>query len=477
MSQSVHNSSFSDLVGPGRLFEGAVIINLKSRPERLRQSMAELARFGLDACVDRLNAYEHEYSMYGCSVSHLEAVRLARWKGWKSILIFEDDILFTERFFENARATLEDLTQQEWALFQFGMMNPLPAEFVSANLFRFHSGQAAHAFALHESAYDHLIENYRCELDCGNWDEKDHYPFDEYLNNEFARAMPCFAASKLLISQRLGQSDTHRIEVDYRHMMEEAYERLRVPARATIVSAATELTVEWHLPEHGEVIQDRFGEAIARTDWPMELDLKVDADESGWWLLTHDAQLVASGQQADQFEQDFCGVVSQRFAEEHASSPVFRGVVATHGECALCLAMPALGFDESPNELLKRCSVGEGVQDGYLCLSMDEATGQVDSSVLQIPGNANSPGQPTALEVLVFVTHSSGIESRVERLSAATAAMRLMSLIVNGHSLDGHGFREIARIARSLPAFEVSSSELAESIDSLVGELSSTPTS
>ena len=43
----------SDWFGPGRLFEGALLINLDSRPERLARSISELERVGLANCVSR----------------------------------------------------------------------------------------------------------------------------------------------------------------------------------------------------------------------------------------------------------------------------------------------------------------------------------------------------------------------------------------------------------------------------------------
>jgi len=215
--------------GPGRLFEGAILINLDSRPDRLLRSRAELQRQGLDGCVTRLSAFSHDNGLYGCSVSHLEAVRYARWKGWRSVLILEDDIKFADTFASDAPAALLELGTTDWGVFQLGaMIEPRSLALVSRHLFRYWHGHAAHAFALQAHTYDFIINDYICELWRGNWDLPMHVPFDEYLNNRLTHFFAAYGSRKLLVSQHSGHSDTWDCEVDYRSLVEESYERLQI---------------------------------------------------------------------------------------------------------------------------------------------------------------------------------------------------------------------------------------------------------
>jgi hypothetical protein len=218
---------FRSFVGPGRLFEGVVLINLDSRPDRLQRSLGELARQGVGDCVTRLSAVRHDNGLFGCSVSHLEAVRHARRQGWQSVLILEDDIRFAAGFAHEAPPALHDLAARDWGIFQFGaMIEPCYVQTVSPHLFRFWRGHAAHAVALHARTYDFLIGDYICELDRGNWDQRMHVPFDEYLNNRLACFFPAYGSRKLLISQHSGRSDTWGHEVDYRSLIERSYDLL-----------------------------------------------------------------------------------------------------------------------------------------------------------------------------------------------------------------------------------------------------------
>ena len=165
--------------------------------------------------------------MYGCSVSHMEAVQFARRKGWKSVIILEDDIKICRNFVRYASMALRDLAKRNWGLFQFGMfLNTEIVNFVTPRLFRIKYGHGAHAFALHEKTYDSLIENYICELDRGNWEKPAHLPFDEYLNNILPSKYESYGSTKLLISQHPGHSDTWNVQVDYRDKIERMYEKI-----------------------------------------------------------------------------------------------------------------------------------------------------------------------------------------------------------------------------------------------------------
>jgi len=67
-------------------------INLDKRTDRKEEIEKELNNFGLP--FERFSAITHENSAVGCSYSHLEILKTARDKGYKNILILEDDFTF-----------------------------------------------------------------------------------------------------------------------------------------------------------------------------------------------------------------------------------------------------------------------------------------------------------------------------------------------------------------------------------------------
>jgi glycosyl transferase, family 25 len=67
-------------------------INLDRRIDRKEQIEGELSKFDLP--YERFSAIPHKIGAVGCSKSHLEILKTARNKGYKNILIFEDDFEF-----------------------------------------------------------------------------------------------------------------------------------------------------------------------------------------------------------------------------------------------------------------------------------------------------------------------------------------------------------------------------------------------
>ena len=70
--------------------EKVVYINLDRRTDRLQHMKTLLNEYGIEA--ERFAAIEHSYGLYGCGLSHLAVLKMARDNGWKNVLILEDDI-------------------------------------------------------------------------------------------------------------------------------------------------------------------------------------------------------------------------------------------------------------------------------------------------------------------------------------------------------------------------------------------------
>ena len=69
-----------------------VYINLNKRPDRREHIEHVLAKYDITAI--RFEAIEHQNGLYGCGLSHLEVLKMARDNQWRNVLILEDDIMF-----------------------------------------------------------------------------------------------------------------------------------------------------------------------------------------------------------------------------------------------------------------------------------------------------------------------------------------------------------------------------------------------
>lgn len=72
-----------------------------------------------------------------------------------------------------------------------------------------------------------------------------------------------------------------------------------------------------------------------------------------------------------------------------------------------------------------------------------------------------------ALRVIIFPRYRAGTTPGLEALSKAESGLGLMGCLANARNLDGHGFHEVARLARTVPAYRLTYSRF----DQLAGLL------
>lgn len=86
----------------------AFYINLDSRTDRREQFEEECRKMNLE--VERFPAVARNPGGLGCSYSHRDVIRLAKERGYSSVMIFEDDFEFlvSKEQFEDVLAHLPD---------------------------------------------------------------------------------------------------------------------------------------------------------------------------------------------------------------------------------------------------------------------------------------------------------------------------------------------------------------------------------
>lgn len=71
------------------------VINLERRKDRLAEFTEEYKKIIDDNKLERFDAiYRPDHGCLGCTLSHLEVVKQAKERGYKKIIIFEDDFQF-----------------------------------------------------------------------------------------------------------------------------------------------------------------------------------------------------------------------------------------------------------------------------------------------------------------------------------------------------------------------------------------------
>lgn len=78
--------------------DAVVYINLDSRADRRVQIESQLRMVFPESKIHRFNAIRETPGWFGCSQSHIEVLRLAETAGWNSVMVVEDDLMWTQHF-------------------------------------------------------------------------------------------------------------------------------------------------------------------------------------------------------------------------------------------------------------------------------------------------------------------------------------------------------------------------------------------
>lgn len=157
----------------------------------------------------------------GTTLSHLNAISLAKYKKLKNVLILEDDVMFSDNILQDLNYCLEDLKKVNWDIFFLGC-NPVEKFYqVTDSISKCGGGvYMSHAYAVNHTFYDKLL----------NFDFSYFWVFDQYL---FSLARDTqnniFMSNKNLVNQKPGFSGAEGHYVDYSLAVEHNYKINFVP--------------------------------------------------------------------------------------------------------------------------------------------------------------------------------------------------------------------------------------------------------
>ena len=153
-----------------KYIDKVIYINLEFHQHKREEIETELNKFNIE--YERFNAVQIPNDGIGCTQSHLEVIKMAKEKGYKNILIFEDDFIFTvsKEVFEeqiellfNSKNTSEepftfDVCLLSYNLFKSEKCNEYP--FLKKVL----DVQTTAGYIINESMYDLFIDLYSWTL-------------------------------------------------------------------------------------------------------------------------------------------------------------------------------------------------------------------------------------------------------------------------------------------------------------------------
>jgi GR25 family glycosyltransferase involved in LPS biosynthesis len=141
-----------------------IYINLDKREDRRKEIENELNTYGLTN-YERFSAYETSgFGILGCANSHLQALKIARERGYKNVLIMEDDFVFVlskeevetalEKLFDPDKNIKFDVCMCSYKLNDGNIIENEPF------LTKVKDAQTASGYIVNQHYYDTIIELY-----------------------------------------------------------------------------------------------------------------------------------------------------------------------------------------------------------------------------------------------------------------------------------------------------------------------------
>jgi len=192
-----------------------IYINLNRRTDRRAEIEEEMNRFGLE--YERFEAIETPgFGSYGCGLSHLQVLKLAKERGYKNILIFEDDFKFLvtkEEFEKNLTQFFELDLNFDVCMLSYNLLESKNTD--HDFLLKMLEVQTASGYIVNSNYYDKLIELYEWAMPLLN-ETKAHWIYaSDQVWKKYQKEDQWYCFKTRIGKQRPSISDNSGDFVDY----------------------------------------------------------------------------------------------------------------------------------------------------------------------------------------------------------------------------------------------------------------------
>jgi len=198
-----------------KFIDKIIYINLNKRTDRKEMVETELTNFGLP--FERYAAIETPgFGTLGCGQSHLNVLKLAKERGYRNVLILEDDFTFLvnkQQFEEELTAFFELNIGYDVCMLSYCLNHH--EETVYDFLFKVLDAQTASGYIVHANYFDTLIELYESAMPLlaetrEHWNYSNDQVWKQYQPRD---NWVCFKTR--IGKQRHGYSDTAEMNMEY----------------------------------------------------------------------------------------------------------------------------------------------------------------------------------------------------------------------------------------------------------------------
>ena len=189
-------------------------INLDSRIDRQQSCLNELKSIGASQDkIERFSAIKKNPGYIGCTLGHISCLKLAMERNYETVMIVEDDILFTQK--EWISGQLNKVFEYDFDVFLLGT-NLFDFEKIDDSMIRVLGGGSTIGYIVKKHYYDKLLKNYKEGLELLlKTGKKPQYTIDSYALRTLHPIDRWITFSKLTVSQLHDYSDIENHVINY----------------------------------------------------------------------------------------------------------------------------------------------------------------------------------------------------------------------------------------------------------------------
>ena len=193
-------------------------INLERRPERRAVVEAELAKVGLLENAERFQAVDTaSFGILGCGLSHLGVLKTAKARGYRNVLIVEDDLVFLverEELERSLRQLFDSKVDFGVCMLAYNLVESEPVDGY-AYLKRVKKAHTAAAYLVAAPLFDPLIELYETAMPCLEATRQHWIYANDQIWTDLQREGNWYCFSTRLARQAPGWSDNAQAVIDH----------------------------------------------------------------------------------------------------------------------------------------------------------------------------------------------------------------------------------------------------------------------
>ena len=197
-----------------------VYINLDKRSDRNKEMNDEFTRVNIPKNkIIRFNAIENNEGAIGCSLSHIEVIKMAKENNWSNILVLEDDFNFIDDidFVNDVGIYFFNSFKENWDI--INLSRGYYQDFTNINdkyILKVNDISTTSAYLVNNIFYDKLLNNFKKGCDKLILDPKNHetYAIDRYWKHLMSSSK-WYIFNQSLGYQRSGYSSIGKMFVNY----------------------------------------------------------------------------------------------------------------------------------------------------------------------------------------------------------------------------------------------------------------------